>query len=298
MQGFRRMAVWIAVLIMGMISGGCSGRPGADDVISGSLTCLTVNYEENPIGIEDVPVFGWRMQDGTGRQTAYQIWVAESPEQLKRQEYVWDSGRTESGISVAVPYGGGTLEAGKQYAWRVCAWDEGGNRMQSTDTAFFEMGLTDGDWGGAAWIGIRKDGQKRNTPQSYRIAYDVRLGKTHSGFVWGMDTNQYGSYLRFDINTLGESVECAVVECSGADEDRTAVVLNEAFSDSFASAEAFGGTQHHVELDVRGGVVSASVDGIAVLVAELAGFRREKNWQISGSGRREGHITRIMTMLS
>lgn len=92
MQGFRRMAVWIAVLIMGMISGGCSGRPGADDVISGSLTCLTVNYEENPIGIEDVPVFGWRMQDGTGRQTAYQIWVAESPEQLKRQEYVWDSG--------------------------------------------------------------------------------------------------------------------------------------------------------------------------------------------------------------
>lgn len=272
MQGFRRMAVWIAVLIMGMISGGCSGRPGADDVISGSLTCLTVNYEENPIGIEDVPVFGWRMQDGTGRQTAYQIWVAESPEQLKRQEYVWDSGRTESGISVAVPYGGGTLEAGKQYAWRVCAWDEGGNRMQSTDTAFFEMGLTDGDWGGAAWIGIRKDGQKRNTPQSYRIAYDVRLGKTHSGFVWGMDTNQYGSYLRFDINTLGESVECAVVECSGADEDRTAVVLNEAFSDSFASAEAFGGTQHHVELDVRGGVVSASVDGIAVLVAELAGF--------------------------
>lgn len=275
-QGFRRTAVWIAVVVMGVISGGCGSREVSGAATSGSLTNLTVNYEENPIGIEDTPVFGWRMQEAAGNQTAYQIFVAESPEQLEQQEYVWDSGRIESGISVAAPYGGGALEAGKQYAWRVCAWDESGNRMQSVDTAFFEMGLTDGDWGGAAWIGIRKDKEKRMASQPYHIAYDVRLGQTHSGFVWGMDTNQYGDYLRFDINTLGESVECAVVECSDTDEDRTAVVLNEAFPDRFASAEAFCGTQHHVELDVRGGVVSASVDGVMVLVAELARFPEGK----------------------
>lgn len=160
-QGFRRAAVWVAVVILGMISGGCGIGSDADSAASGGLTCLTVNYRENPIGIEDVPVFGWRMQEGTGRQTAYRILVAESPEQLDQQEYVWDSGRTASGISAAVPYGGAALEAGKQYTWKVCVWDEDENLLESAAAASFEMGLTNDDWGGASWIGMKKTGKYR-----------------------------------------------------------------------------------------------------------------------------------------
>lgn len=106
-QGFRRAAVWVAVVILGMISGGCGIGSDADSAASGGLTCLTVNYRENPIGIEDVPVFGWRMQEGTGRQTAYRILVAESPEQLDQQEYVGQ--RQDS-----VRYFGGSA------VWRRC----------------------------------------------------------------------------------------------------------------------------------------------------------------------------------
>ncbi len=275
-RGYRRRAVWIAVMMMGMISGGCGSKADLDDAVSGSLTYLTVNYKENPMGIEDMPVFGWRMQGGAGQQTAYRIFVAESPEQLEQQEYVWDSGRTESGISAAVPYGGETLEAGKRYVWSVCAWDENGNRMQNADTASFEMGLTDDDWGGASWIGIRKNREKTSGAQQYHIAYDVRTGQTHSGFVWGMDTNQYGDYLRFDMNTLGGVAECSFAELSNTDENRITVVLNEEFPDLFDSAEAFCGTEHHVDLDVKGSMVSASVDGVQVLAAELTRFPEGK----------------------
>ena len=276
-QGFRRVAVWVAVVILGMISGGCGSRSDGDSAASGSLTCLTVNYRENPIGIEDVPVFGWRMQEGTGRQTAYRILVAESPEQLAQQEYVWDSGRTASGISAAVPYGGAALEAGKQYTWKVCIWDEDENLLESAAAASFEMGLTNDDWGGASWIGMKKNREILQGTRQYRIAYDVRLGQTHSGFVWGMDTNQYGEYLRFDINTLGGAVECAVVELSNTDEQRTAVVLNEEFPDLFGSVEEFCATDHHVELDIKESAVGAWVDGVQVLAAELTRFPAGKD---------------------
>ena len=65
---------------------------------------------QNPIGIEQNPLFGWRMQaKGGQQQTAYRIVVAASQEKLAQEEYLWDSGRTESGSSVAVPYQGNNL---------------------------------------------------------------------------------------------------------------------------------------------------------------------------------------------
>ena len=153
-QKNKMLLLTAAVLFIGLVSG-CSRQRQEPE--TGGVTDLTVNYMQNPIGVEQNLLFGWRMQDvgENQQQTAYRIVVAASEEQLAAQEYVWDSGRMASGISVAVPYQGSRLEAGTRYVWRVFVWDQDGVLAKSTDTASFEMGLTDNDWSGASWIGIR-----------------------------------------------------------------------------------------------------------------------------------------------
>ncbi|MDE6052301.1 MAG: family 78 glycoside hydrolase catalytic domain, partial [Lachnospiraceae bacterium] len=189
---------------------------------------------------------------------------------MEKQEYVWDSGRIESGISVAVPYDGGTLEPEKCYVWKVYVWDKDGNPSESSEEAVFETGLTDNDWSGASWIGIRevqdRKSEETDDVTKYQIEYDVRLGRTKSGFVWGMDTDQYGEYMKCCVSTLGENIEFSIAECSGVDGDGDdKILLNEEFPEIFGSIDEFCETVHHIKLDIAGNVVRGSVDGIPVL---------------------------------
>ncbi len=169
-----------AAALAALLGGGCSRHEEPS-----KITDLTVNYMKNPIGIEQNPLFGWRMQeDGRHQQTAYRIVVAASQEQLAAGEYLWDSGRTASGISAAVPYQGSGLLAGTGYVWKVFVWDEDGKLAESTENAAFEMGLTDNDWSSASWIGIRAQQDTKDVPEEeacYTIEYDVLLGRTRSG---------------------------------------------------------------------------------------------------------------------
>lgn len=146
---------FLLMLAVATGAGGCgrSGRAVRESMgreCAVRITGLTVNYDENPIGIERTPLFGWRMEsDAEGQlQTAYRIVVAESGEELENEKYVWDSGRTDSGISVAVPYGGAELMPETAYVWKVYVWDRDGNLSESSGEAVFETGLTGGDWGG------------------------------------------------------------------------------------------------------------------------------------------------------
>lgn len=97
--------------------------------------------------------------------------MAESGEQLGGQEYVWDSGRIESGISAAVPYGGPALEPERRYVWKVYVWDRDGNLAESSGEAAFETGVADNGWGGASWIGIR--GTQGSAGRKGRCQYEV-----------------------------------------------------------------------------------------------------------------------------
>ncbi len=241
------------------------------------ITNLTVNYQQNPIGIENTPQFGWRMEsDVEGQlQTAYRIVVAKTAKQLEAQEYVWDSGKRTSGISVAIPYEGADLMPETSYRWKVYVWDKGGEQLESHEEAFFEMGVTDKDWEGASWIGIRKEPNiKAVTHVAYQITYNVKLGKTYSGFVWGMDTNQYGDYFRCDFNTLGEDIVFSVVEFLEGEEYAQSVKLNQDFSEVFGSLETFIEKEHCVVLEVNGTTLHAYVDGIQVMETSI---RKEKD---------------------
>lgn len=78
---------------------------------------LRLEMKENPLGINVMqPRFSWQIASGKPdlKQTAYQIQVAASPEQLESGDgLLWDSGVVRSDESVLVPYAGKALESGK-----------------------------------------------------------------------------------------------------------------------------------------------------------------------------------------
>ena len=117
---------------------------------------LRTDYRENPLGIDDTaPHFSWQ-SDSTERnwhQSAYQILVASSAENLQNGTAdVWDGGKQSSDESVGVVYGGPVLQSRKRYYWTVRVWDANGQQSQSTENAWWEMGLLQKtDWS-AKWI--------------------------------------------------------------------------------------------------------------------------------------------------
>lgn len=276
-QKKQRLITCAVIMMVLMMSGGCNRNDTACEI-----TGLTVNYETNPTGIENTPVFGWRMEsDETGQaQTAYRIVTAASNEELENDHFVWDSGKVESDLSVAIPYGGMPLEARARYVWKVYVWTKDGVMVESSEEAAFEMGLTDNDWSGASWIGIRKpESRSSNAGADYTIEYDVKLGKTYSGFVWGMDTDRYGSYFRCDFNTLGEQIAFSITEVSNSEERSDTVVLNEAFSEIFGNVEDFCDRAHHVTLEIKGTTVNAAVDH-----TQIAAFSLNRDKELGGIG--------------
>ena len=117
---------------------------------------LRIDYRENPLGIDDTtPHFSWQSDntERNWRQSAYEILVASSPEDLQSGNAdVWDSGTLSSDESVGLAYGGPTLQSRKRYYWTVRVWDSNGQQSQSAEAAWWEMGLLQkSDWS-ATWI--------------------------------------------------------------------------------------------------------------------------------------------------
>lgn len=98
--------------------------------MDGMFVRFDCRSEEPPVGDERKSIgnqcgatrFSWQIASGKPdlKQTAYQIQVAASPEQLESGDGLWwDSGVVRSDESVLVPYAGKALESGKPYYWRV-----------------------------------------------------------------------------------------------------------------------------------------------------------------------------------
>lgn len=120
------------------------------------ITKLTIEYRTNPIGIDiERPRFSWVMEsdERNVQQKAYQILVTSAPENAREaRSDIWDSGKINSAKSVLIPFSGKALSSEKRYYWKVRVWDQKGNVSESTEIAFWEMGLlTQNDWKGE-WI--------------------------------------------------------------------------------------------------------------------------------------------------
>jgi alpha-L-rhamnosidase len=110
----------------------------------------------NPAGTDENPYFGWYVNDPDDNeiQTAYQILVASSPDNLASDNGdIWDSGQVSSGKQNYIYYQGNTLSPATRYYWKVRTWDRDGNAGSYSAAAKFDTGLfTGSDWAGAKWI--------------------------------------------------------------------------------------------------------------------------------------------------
>ncbi len=79
---------------------------------------LKCNARHNPIGIDTAhPMLSWKLKsDQRGdRQTAYEILVASSPEELTPEAAnLWNSGRIENSNSISIAYAGTSLHSFQQ----------------------------------------------------------------------------------------------------------------------------------------------------------------------------------------
>ena len=187
--------VMLLLFTAGVALTGC----GASKVKTAEIVNQQTDYRVNPVGIDDpVPVFSWQMSsdEKDKSQSVYRITVMESGntdiqisntgrENGSTKEYsgltdsfgecVWDSGRVESDLSVAIPYGGEPLKPQTRYGWTVEVWDEDGNLCSTSgEAAYFETGLMGEFPEEAHWISVgeeygeTEDDTDRRTFQSVR----------------------------------------------------------------------------------------------------------------------------------
>ena len=123
--------------------------------IPSSLRCESV---VNPIGVHAPrPLLSWTVDTSHpgARQSAYRVAAASSLAGLTAGAYdLWDTGRVERDLCIAIPYSGKPLSSARRAWWRVWVWDERGKLSAPSAPAFFEMGLlSPDDWHGR-WMGF------------------------------------------------------------------------------------------------------------------------------------------------
>ena len=150
---FLRVVVLVSPFVT-CVEWACPPGYGADGPLPPSN--LRCEYLSNPLGVDArQPRFAWVLQHSERgeKQSAYQLLVATAPDLLAQAKGdQWDTGKTASGQSAQVAYGGKPLESGRTYYWKVRTWDAQGNASPYSPEARFEMGLlSPGEWK-AQWI--------------------------------------------------------------------------------------------------------------------------------------------------
>jgi len=110
--------------------------------------------------VNEVPLMSWQLnsEQRNQSQSAYQIQVASSPDDLKSsKQLVWDSGKTISAQSVLVAASLPELKPAKTYFWKVKIWNQDKQESGWSETASFKTGLfQESDWKSAKWIGYEE----------------------------------------------------------------------------------------------------------------------------------------------
>ncbi|MDR2915568.1 MAG: glycoside hydrolase family 78 protein [Tannerella sp.] len=171
---------------------------------STSIVNLRTEYSETPIGLDEMqPRFSWQMaSDHIGAaQNAYRILVAAGENKLNAGEYVFDTGKTASGLSVGIRYLGDVLRPATRYFWKVQVWDENGAMVES-EPSWFETGLMGAGWSRAEWIG-----SSEVLLSKYRtfflIDFDLEIPEGSNRAVFVYSAKDAGNYISVEINLNG-----------------------------------------------------------------------------------------------
>jgi alpha-L-rhamnosidase len=119
---------------------------------------IKCNERQEPFLDQNDFCFSWKITGPVGgRQTAYRLCAAGSPERLDDDPDLWDSGWVLNCDSFGVVYAGRPLESRERAFWRVRVRDNHGNESDWSETACVEMALIDpGDWS-ADWIQMKRE---------------------------------------------------------------------------------------------------------------------------------------------
>jgi len=153
-----RLVLIFSVIILLLVLPGCSEKE-----LSGiTLKSLKCEYLTDPLGIDVTdPRLSWILNstEKGQKQTAYQIIVASSMENLKAKKAdFWDTGKVTSDQSIHVVYAGSKLLSQTECWWQVRIWDKYDRPSAWSEPAMWSMGLLQtSDWK-AEWIGADWDG--------------------------------------------------------------------------------------------------------------------------------------------
>lgn len=247
------------LICLGLIAG-CGNK---DEKIQ--LVELTTNNKIDLLGIDKNPYFGWKMisEENEKSQEAYQIRVAKNKKKLKRGKLVWDSGKVDSEISVAIPYEGMELEAEQKYVWDVRAWDGNGQKVQS-ESASFEMGKLEEVWEETKWITAPVEDETFLYTDDYKVAeinFDFKMEQMEAGFIWSAKEAGYGTQQR-----LGFSVADGEVNVGISYQDGDEILASFTSEMEQWDVEDFLAAEHHVCIKIQGNIADVYVDGVQVLV--------------------------------
>lgn len=160
-QYFNRFAI-IVLVVFSLFQGGCNSPV--------SVIELKTTIRENSLSPTKItPFFSWKLisKKRNQAQSAYQIFVALSPEDLKSSKnLIWDSGKKESSQSIFIEGSSFDLQAAQTYFWKVKVWNQNDQESGWSKTAAFKTGLLqESDWKNAKWIGYEDmDPEKRMVP--------------------------------------------------------------------------------------------------------------------------------------
>lgn len=105
---------------------------------------LTVETIRDPSGVSIIdltPEFGWEISSEANFQTAYQLLVASSLENIQNNiGDMWDTGEISSSASNNVEYDGKALMSNQKYYWKVRIWDEIHRSIDYSDHQKFTTG--------------------------------------------------------------------------------------------------------------------------------------------------------------
>ena len=160
-----------------------AARPALAGLQVGQLLC---EYQANPLGLDNAqPALAWKLKaDGPdARQTAYQVLVASSPENLRREVGdLWDSGKVVSDATVQIRYAGRPLPSRLVCYWKARAWDQAGAPTKWSAVATWEMGLLDkAKWEGQ-WIARNTNTTEQPLPlfrREFTVAGKVRSARLY-----------------------------------------------------------------------------------------------------------------------
>lgn len=148
----------------------------------GGIEKMRCEHLDSPLGIDaQTPRLSWMLPDGVLKQTGYQVIVGtDSADVASFTGNRWNSGIVESD-DVLVRYAGKPLEPFTRYWWKVTAWDEDQNAIES-DVDFFETGMMGiWNWQGC-WISDSHDREYKPAPyfrKEFTLDRKVRFARAY-----------------------------------------------------------------------------------------------------------------------